>query len=293
LLSACLCLVAPPPLVFTPHLLPCRRIIIARQQLLSLLTHPSCCCTHPAVTSTLLLQLRGFAQGIEIGVALIGDFGAVVCRFGAAELRPVLTQMLAALNKAPASALANLPELTAALTRLEPATVQVRSCCSHGPVTCIDARAEPLQGLGLLVPSRRSTCLRANLDAPWPVIFQLLHTHSYSHTVSHTCTHTHLYTHTHTSASCQAFFSIPPATFNALVPVLAKIPPATVSSQLSALGAADKETLEKMALFLDKVSAVYMRKQCTAQLQSHTLQMMAPCRGPHLSGTLSTSAPAC
>lgn len=72
----------------------------------------------------------------------------------------------------------------------------------------------------------------------------------------------------------QAFFSIPPATFNALVPVLAKIPPSAVSSQLSALGSADKETLGKMALFLDKARqrmTVLLPQSCCLSFAARSL----------------------
>ncbi|KAF8062900.1 hypothetical protein HT031_003738 [Scenedesmus sp. PABB004] len=59
--------------------------------------------------------------GIEIGVALVADFGKVVCKFSAAKLKPVLAETLSTLNAQPPAVLANLPLFVAGLTALDPA----------------------------------------------------------------------------------------------------------------------------------------------------------------------------
>eukprot|EP00775_Hariotina_reticulata_P009151 gene9151-9319_t len=58
--------------------------------------------------------------GIEIGVALVDEFGKVVCQFGADALSPVLKELLDLLNKQSTETLGQLPELVDALTRADP-----------------------------------------------------------------------------------------------------------------------------------------------------------------------------
>uniref|UniRef100_A0A383WLK8 Uncharacterized protein n=1 Tax=Tetradesmus obliquus TaxID=3088 RepID=A0A383WLK8_TETOB len=64
------------------------------------------------------------AAGAEVGVGLLGGFGAVVCKFGAEELRPTMTKLLAILNEQSEATLGNLPAFTDALTRLDPSAFE-------------------------------------------------------------------------------------------------------------------------------------------------------------------------
>jgi len=65
-------------------------------------------------------------QGIEIGVALVEDFGKVVCKFGADALSPVLKELLNLLNNQSTETLGQLPALVDALTRADPNLFGVR-----------------------------------------------------------------------------------------------------------------------------------------------------------------------
>jgi hypothetical protein len=67
-------------------------------------------------------------QGAEVGVDLLADFGTVVCKFTAAELRPVVAKLLDILNQQSEQTLGNLPAFTDALTRLDPKAFEVRGC---------------------------------------------------------------------------------------------------------------------------------------------------------------------
>jgi hypothetical protein len=80
------------------------------------------------LVATSAIHFPAFAarvQGAEVGVGLLGDFGTVVCKFTAAELRPVMTKLLEILNQQSEETLGNLPAFTDALTRLEPGAFEV------------------------------------------------------------------------------------------------------------------------------------------------------------------------
>lgn len=116
-----------------------------------------------ACTSCILALLPGVTQGIEIGVALVNDFGKVVCQVGADNLRPILKQLLDLFNKQSPATLGQLPALTAALTKADPKLFSVRQgehaaatsaatmeACSwlraaemHCPGTCAGAHPRP------------------------------------------------------------------------------------------------------------------------------------------------------
>jgi hypothetical protein len=65
------------------------------------------------------------AQGLEVGVSLLGDFGPVVCKFGPDALKPVLKQTIAALTKQTPQQLARLPALADALATVDPKILAV------------------------------------------------------------------------------------------------------------------------------------------------------------------------
>lgn len=64
-------------------------------------------------------------QGLEIGVTLLGDFGATVCKFGADALKPVMSQTLDSLLKQTPEQLARLPQLAEAMAAIDPAVLSV------------------------------------------------------------------------------------------------------------------------------------------------------------------------
>jgi hypothetical protein len=72
--------------------------------------------------------LPSILQGAEVGVGLLADFGTVVCKFGADELRPIMSKLLSILNKQSEQTLGNLPAFTDALTRLDPSAFEVSRC---------------------------------------------------------------------------------------------------------------------------------------------------------------------
>lgn len=138
--------------------------------------------------------------GLEIGVALVADFGAVVCKFGADALTGPLTEILKILNGANQETLAALPELTDALAKL-------------------DAKA------------------------------------------------------------FDAFFKIPTATLQELIPVLETLDPNVVSEQLKTFGNLDQATIDSMVYFLqitppDRISTLLPLFSRLNEKQIDTLAML-------------------
>lgn len=72
-----------------------------------------------------LLVLFVSLQGIEIGLALLPEFGPVVCKFGPDALKPVLEATIASLLTQTTEQLARLPALADAMANVDPAILGV------------------------------------------------------------------------------------------------------------------------------------------------------------------------
>jgi hypothetical protein len=75
-------------------------------------------------------------QGLEVGVSLLGPFGAVVCRYGPDTLRPVMKATIEGLITQSPETLARLPEFTDILANADPAVMAVRGAAADPGCCC-------------------------------------------------------------------------------------------------------------------------------------------------------------
>jgi hypothetical protein len=101
------------------------RLALAYWVSLNTASHAPCNSTPPTL-EFFSVTFAAHAQGAEVGIGLLGDFGTVVCKFTAAELRPIMAKLLDILNQQNEETLGNLPAFTDALTRLDPGAFEVR-----------------------------------------------------------------------------------------------------------------------------------------------------------------------